>query len=71
MANRKEIEERVVLMKELKEILLQGNIRALPPQHRQLSLLQSEKLLSRIIKGILFEYYISINNLEAYNQVNL
>jgi len=34
IANRIEIDERVDLMKELKEILLQGNIEALSPWYR-------------------------------------
>ena len=36
-----------------------------------LSISQCEKLPSSIIKGILFEYFITLGNIEAYEWVNI
>ena len=65
-----EIEERVDLMNEVNTILRLGRIDILLDLCKILSFTQIKNLSNGELKGILFEYYTSINNIEAYREVN-
>ena len=66
MADGLEIEERVNLINELKGIFTNGHNDCLPPQYQLISVRQCKNFPSIEIKGTLFEYYLTISDIEAY-----
>ena len=58
-------------MHEVKLILLLGRTEVLLDLCKTLSSTQIKNLSNGKLKYILFEYYISINNIEAYQEVNI
>jgi len=70
MADGIQIEERVELIKELEEIKrgTENNIGSYT--HEYLSKETVSSLPTPAIKGILFEYYESMNNYLSYNNIN-
>ena len=71
IADRIQIEERVELIKELTNIILQEECKALPLSYRNLSNKEIKGLSTSVIKGILFEYYSRAGNIQACNNINI
>ena len=70
MADGLEIEERVDLINELKRILTNKCNDYLLPQYQSILVRQCKNFSSSIIKGILFEYYLTIRDIKAHEKVN-
>ena len=66
MADRIQIEERVKLLNELKEIKNLGNNDLLPVVFWQSIVDEIKALLIPVMKGISYEYYSRIRDLQAY-----
>ena len=70
MADGIQIKERVELVKELEKISINIEDSNIYSAYKNLSKETISSLLMLIIKGILFEYYVSTNNYQAYNSIN-
>ena len=58
-------------MKDIQCIITLGEVNKLPSPYNSLSLNQIKKLSNGELKGLLFEYHLSSNNIESYKQINI
>ena len=59
------------MLEDLHLILQEERHDTLPPKYRSLSECKLTKLLIAEIKGILYDYFSTMNDVEAYNNLNI